>query len=83
MTSTLCYLCGSPVEIADADEVSVYFLSRKHKRSNHLICSICTDILRDAKSQLKRAGKVLIIKSAEGVANIVDPSKYIIDYRNN
>jgi len=63
-----CYLCGSPVE-KSPDGVAV-LVECDGVGKHHLICSMCTSVLKEARYKLKNNGKVVIKRSSVGVVTV-------------
>jgi len=63
-----CYLCRSPVE-KSPDGIAVLVECDKADEQ-HVVCSMCTAVLKEARYRLKSAGKVTIRRSSEGIVNI-------------
>ena len=72
-----CYLCESPIEKADESDLGVFVVC-KDKDIHHILCSMCTNAVQEAKRQLRKAGKVLVIRTVEGIVAVVDPAHYSI-----
>jgi hypothetical protein len=70
-----CYLCESPIEKADNSELGV-FVACCESDEHHILCSMCTNVVQEAKKQLRHAGKVLVVKTIEGVVAVADPASY-------
>ena len=65
-----CYLCGSPVE-KTPDGVAV-FIECDNADAQHIVCSMCTVVLKEARFRLKSIGRATIQKSSEGIVSIID-----------
>jgi hypothetical protein len=72
-----CYLCESPIERADDTGLGV-FVACSDSENHHMLCSMCTGVVQEAKKQLKKMGKVLVFQTVEGVVAVADPSTYRI-----
>jgi hypothetical protein len=63
-----CYLCRSPVE-KSPDGIAV-FVECDNSEEQHVVCSMCTAVLKEARYRLKSNGKVIIKRSSEGIISI-------------
>ena len=74
-----CYLCGSPIERANDDDVGLgVFVVCSNSEVHNILCSMCTSVVQEVKKQLGKARKVLVVQTVEGVVAVADPSSYRI-----
>jgi hypothetical protein len=77
-----CYLCGSPIEKIHAAGLSV-FVACDDGEEHHILCSMCTTVVKEARVALKRRGRVLITQTPVGVVSIANPASYEIHKKAN